>query len=578
MTQHWGYLKAMEDFRHERNIASLQIILGRLTGKPVDLLSFEEVARKLRVSGGSDRGLQDIPIDAIVGSVSRYSDFTRTFLPRHDSDIGRWARVKSAVTDDQFGVPPIEVYKIGDAYFVKDGHHRVSVARHIGAKSIQANVQEIQTRVGITPETRPDDLILKAEYADFLSHTRIDRLFADADLKLTVPGSYERLEDHIQVHRYFMGLDLKRDIPYEEAVVHWYEFVYLPVRQAIEERGILKEFPGRTETDLYLWISDHRYTLEKELGWLIRPDIAASDLANKSSPRIIRILERWARRVLDKITPESMERSPAPGQWRKERTNGGGECLFQHILVPVSGEEIGWKALEQAMEFSDCEETVLQGLHVVPDREDLNRPEVLEIREIFNARCRERGIAGALAITEGSVNREICDWARLSDLVILNVAYPPSEQLLSRVSSGLRTIIVRCPRPILAVPGRTTPMRKLLLAFDASPRAKDALYVSAYFAGKWGVPLTVLSVEESGKSQSKPLRVAREYLEDRGVEAKYKSLQGPVAECILRASQEEDSQLILMGGYGFSSVVELVMGSSVDQVLRSTTIPVLICQ
>ncbi|NIU60739.1 MAG: universal stress protein, partial [Pseudomonas stutzeri] len=223
--------------------------------------------------------------------MGRYNDFTRSFLPRQDSDQERWAKVHVAATG-LVGLPPIEVYQIGEAYFVLDGNHRVSVARQLGATHIQAYVTEVRTRVPLSPDVQPDDLILKAEYADFLEHTCLDEIRPEADLSVTAPGQYRVLEEHIEVHRYFMGLEQEREIPYEEAVGHWYDEVYLPVVQVIRERGILRDFPGRTETDLYLWLSEHRAALEQALGWEIEPEAAATDLAAQFSPRPQRVVAR----------------------------------------------------------------------------------------------------------------------------------------------------------------------------------------------------------------------------------------------------------------------------------------------
>jgi hypothetical protein len=268
---------AIDDFHKARSLAALKEILARITGESTQLLSFDEVRQKLKVKGSYDKGLRDIPLDAIVGSVGRYNDFTRDFLPKQDVDETRWARVKVAATG-LVGLDPIEVYQIGDVYFVKDGNHRVSVARQLGATHIQAYVTEIRTRVPLTPNVKPDDLILKAEYADFLEKTRLDEYRPQSDLNVTGPGQYPILLEHIDMHRYFMGLDYQRDVSYEEAVTHWYDHVYLPIVQIIRERGILRFFPDRTETDLYLWIAEHRAALEKELGWRINPEDAAIDL------------------------------------------------------------------------------------------------------------------------------------------------------------------------------------------------------------------------------------------------------------------------------------------------------------
>src|SRR6476646_1616879 len=109
-------LAAIHDFRRARGQAKLSTIIGRLIGRPSGLLSFDEVKHKLKGSISGGRRLEDVPLDAIVGSVGRYTDFNRQFLPRNDSDEQRWARVKAAI-EGQTGVPPIELYRIGNAYF-----------------------------------------------------------------------------------------------------------------------------------------------------------------------------------------------------------------------------------------------------------------------------------------------------------------------------------------------------------------------------------------------------------------------------------------------------------------------------
>ncbi|MEJ5225977.1 MAG: hypothetical protein WHV44_16075, partial [Anaerolineales bacterium] len=281
-----GYNNALEDFAEARRQAAIQDILARLTGQSNELLSFDEVARKLKLTSRTERGVQSIPLKAIVGSVGRYTDFTRTFLPRSDTNRDRWARVKSLIdSPDGRGWPPIEVYKVGDVYFVLDGNHRVSVARQEGFETIEAHVIEVRSDVPLTPDLKPDDLILKAEYAEFLETTQLPKLRPGANLEVSVPGQYQKLLEHIEVHRYYMGLDLQRDISYEEAVAHWYDHVYLPLVEIIRERGVLRWFPGRTETDLYLWLSENRAALEADLGWHIRPETAISALAAQEDSR-----------------------------------------------------------------------------------------------------------------------------------------------------------------------------------------------------------------------------------------------------------------------------------------------------
>jgi nucleotide-binding universal stress UspA family protein len=568
---------AAQDFRRARRRAVVQELMARLTGKSIGLLSYEEVRQTVRASGSAVRGLQDIPLDAIVGSVGRYTDFTRDFLPLMDETESRWVRVNLAAYE-QAGVPPIEVYKIGAVYFVLDGNHRVSVARQIGAKEIQAYVTEVKSKVPLTPDLQPDDLIIKAEYADFLEETRLDELRPGADLSVTVPGQYKILLEHIQVHRYFMGVEQKREVPLEQAVVHWFDMIYDPIRRIMRERGILDEFPGRTETDLYLWVSEHRAMLEKELGWLIRPEAAVSDLADQFSPKTKRVVARISEKISNALIPDELESGPPPGHWRRERAGPKDhQDLFYDLLVPVNGEPAGWNALEQAIILAKKEGSLLHGLHVVPSEAKKHSQAAQNIQMEFERRCGEAGIPGHLTLATGSVQRQICHRSRWVDLFVVNLAYPPAPQLLSRLSSGFSKLVRSCPRPMLAAPGLTTGLNSALLAYDGSPKGEEALFVATYVSLKWNIPLSVITVIDNGAMRG-TLQHAEAYLESHGVQATLMEEQGIVANKILEKAESTGSEFIIMGGYGSSPVVEVVLGSSVDKVLRESRRPMLICR
>jgi nucleotide-binding universal stress UspA family protein len=573
---------AVEDFQRARLQAKLESVLARLTGQSTKLLSYEEVRQKLRARERASEHLEDIPLDAIVGSVGRYQDFTRSFLPIQESIRDRWARVEMAVTS-MAGVPPIEVYQVGDAYFVRDGNHRVSVARQLGATHIQAYVTEVETRVPFSPEVEPDDLIVKAEYAEFLERTNIDEVRPEADLRVTVPGQYEALEEHIEVHRHFMGLEQERHIPYDEAVAHWYDEVYLPVVQRIQQRGILRDFPDRTGTDLYLWLAEHRAALEEELGWEVSPDVAAEDLAERFSRKPDQVLRRVRRRVLNAITPDELDLGPPVGQWREEHVRARqDDRLFADILVAINGEDRGWSALDQALILAHREGARMQGLHVVPSQEDEKTAESQAIETEFSRRCQEAGVEGRLVLEAGAVQRAICDRARWADLVVLSLSHPPAPGAIAKLGSGLTTIIRRCPRPMLTVPGAPSTLRHALLAYDGTPKAKEALFIATYIAGRWAVPLTAVTVVEGERVGPETLEEARGYLEAHGVGAEFiaSDLEGSrtVAESILVVASERGCDLILMGGYGVGPVVEVLLGSQVDRVLRESRWPALICR
>lgn len=557
---------AREDFRRARQRAAMEDLLARWQGKSPNLLSFEEVRRKLRTTGMAERGLQDIPLSAIIGTTGRYSEFTRTFLPRQGVDEERWASVKQAATDAR-GLPPIQVYKIGDAYFVRDGHHRVSVARELGAETISAYVTEVQTRVPLTPDIQPRDLIIKAEYAEFLEETRLDELRPGADLSLTEPGGYQRLREAIELHRALLEAERGQPVSPTEALTSWYDNDYLPVVEVVRERGMLHDFPGRTEADLYLWVAENATELRRELGWTVTPEAIVSGLAEKVNVRL-------GERLLKLVIPDALLEGPQPGAWRKERLEERyTRRLFEDVLVPLSGEPESWAALDQAFEVVSRESGHLLGLHVVATEAARNSEAALAVKSEFEKRCSALPFPGRLAIDVGDVARRICERATVADLVVLHLAHPPGAQPLERLTSGMSLIIRRCPRPVLLVPGPVTPMARPLLAYDGSPKAKEALFVATYLAEEWNAQLTVLAAAAPAA-----LDHARKYLEFHEVKATFLEEDGPAAETILRAAEEQAADLILMGGYSAQPLVEVVVGSTVDAVLRRTCLPILICR
>jgi hypothetical protein len=273
--------EAARNFSKARMSAFWQEAWAFLRGKSIDLLSFEEVKHRLRLRDERYLGLQEVELDKIVGSVGRYRDFTRTFLPRTNAVRSRWQRLDAIARGPQ-GFPPVELYKVGDVYFVIDGNHRVSVARQLGAKTIEAFVTELPTPVPLDANTQPDDLLIKEGYADFLRQTRLDVLRPGSEVILTEPDRYRQLIEHISVHRYFLGLEQKRDISWDEAVTSWYDNVYMPMIELIRKYDVLSLFPGRTEADLYAWLIKHQEALRLHLGGeYVPPEEAVEDFLSK---------------------------------------------------------------------------------------------------------------------------------------------------------------------------------------------------------------------------------------------------------------------------------------------------------
>jgi nucleotide-binding universal stress UspA family protein len=572
------YTQAVVDFQKARRKADMQNLLAMLTGRSDELLSYEEVRQKLRAVEGSRRELHDIPLDAIVGSVGRYSDFNKNFLPLRENDQERWSRIMAEAIGS-IGLPPIDVYKIGEVYFVLDGNHRTSVAKELGATHIQAYVTEVKTKIPITPNLNPDDLIIKAEYIDFLEKTELNRLRPDSDLMLTAPGRYPVLLEHIAVHQYFMGIEEEREISYKEAVTHWFDNVYLPVVEIIKERGIMHHFPDRTEADMYIWLAKHQEDIENNLGWKFSTEMVAEDLVSRFAPDISETITRVTSRFLDAVTPDGLEAGPPTGQWREQHlSHPQNHHLFKNILVAISNDDLEWQALSQGIQFAKRENSVLRGLHVVPDPDHLESVATVEIISEFKRRCKEADIEGDIAVEVGSASRKICERAQWADLVIGKLTFPPVNRLLGRLSSGFRIMVRRCSRPILSVPGMALPPKKLLLAYNASPKADEALFIAAYMACRWTLPLVVLTVESSDVNAEVVQQKAKEYLSKAGVSPEFLVEKKAIVESILDTAKTKDCNLILIGGYKASPVIEIVKGSLVDQILRETTVPTLICR
>lgn len=549
----YKFQMAIQDFQSARQKAAVQEVLAKITGKSTQLFSYEEVAEKLRLQGRTERGVQHIPIDAIVGSVGRYTDFTRTFLPRKADQRERWAAVKAAM-EEGAGLPPIEVYKVGDAYFVIDGNHRVSIARQEEFTSIEARVIEVRTDVPLTPDTQPDDLIIKAEYAEFLQATRIGDLRPNVDLSVTIPGQYEKLLAQIYVQKHLLEQERKNQVPLQDAVGAWYDSTYIPLAETIRDRGLLHWFPNRTITDLYIWISENRAALEQELGWGIQSDIAATDL----------ILERSVR--------------SEPGSWRRARTaTRYTDRLFADILVPLSGGPESWDSLEQAVVIAQRERARLHGLHIAETKEKAQAPSALAARTQFDRTCREANVDGKLVIESGDIVKKICERATMTDLIVLKIVHPPMGGVAT-LRSPFRSIILNASRPVLGVPARATQFQRALLAYDGTDRAKEALFVATYLAEIWKTQLIIFTALDDTRVKADAQDYVRRYLDIHEVEADYLVGEHGAMDALKSTVEERDVDLVLMGSHGGSTLRQVLVGSALDYMLRESKIPIFVCR
>jgi nucleotide-binding universal stress UspA family protein len=552
---------AVHDFQSARKKAGVQEILARLSGRSNRLLSYDEIARKLKLNVRTERGLKHIPIDSIVGSVSRATDFTRTFLPRRGGDQERWATVKAAQDTSGVGLLPIEVYQVAEVYFVIDGNHRVSIARQEKIPTIEAHVIEVQTPVPLTPDMQPaemDRLIIQAERIAFMQETGLEDLRPNVDLSVTTPYQYEKMLEQIRLHHYLLEQDGSEKSSFQDAVLDWYDHAYIPLVEAVRDRGLMRWFPDRTITDFYLWICEYHAELQQETGWELNPETAASALTSRESSAADR-------------------HETAAGGWRESRlVERYTDRLFNDILVPISGDQASWQSLEQAILIARHEESSLHGLHIVSSPADLESPAALQVRDRFNERCAQAGLSGSLVIEEADIVDRICERTRLADLTVLKIVNPPMGGLAS-LRSPFRSVISCSNGPILGLTGDASPLDRALIAFDDSPRAREALFVGAYLGERWHTSITVFTALENGRLSASIQDYARRYLELHEVEAEYILSEGS-AHALKQALADGGYNLLLLGSYGSSALREVFIGSTLDFALRGSPAPVFICR
>jgi hypothetical protein len=282
LTRSWAPPKTQRDWERARRAAFVQDILSALTDREASLLPFEEVRSSLRLRDVRYLGLQEVPLDQIVGSVDRYQDFTRAFFPRQAIARDRWRHIAQLASVIDGRLPPVDLYKVGDAYFVRDGNHRVSVARQQKMPCIEAYVWEYQTPVSLAPDTSVDDLLHIAARAAFLEQTHAAQFLRDdMEIELSQPSGYDDLVDEIDVFQQHLSRVDECEVPFEDAVALWCAMSYTPIVEIIRQRQILDEFPGRTETDLYLWLCRNQQELGTRYGQDVLIEEAAEDLAER---------------------------------------------------------------------------------------------------------------------------------------------------------------------------------------------------------------------------------------------------------------------------------------------------------
>ncbi|MCS7298543.1 MAG: ParB N-terminal domain-containing protein [Spirochaetia bacterium] len=254
-------LKSRIEFEKARARSKLNEIIMSLSIGANELFSLDEVKLLTKSYAYRYRGIQSIPLSKIKGSEGRYNDFDREFLPKHEGVRDKWENMMDFI-DKTPKIPPIVVYKIGNSYIVRDGNHRVSVAKRLGLEYIDAEVIEMLTKFPIK-ELSEKELLLADAYHLFIEETHFDKVLPNAHIELTNPWGYITLIEHIKTYKYFVSERLGREVSIEEAVKDWYQNMFLKVTEIIKKKKLTKYFPHRTPDDIYIWIMDHWHYLKE---------------------------------------------------------------------------------------------------------------------------------------------------------------------------------------------------------------------------------------------------------------------------------------------------------------------------
>ena len=277
------------------NKARLRAFFSRLSAFLVnrkdDLIPFNFAYSILKPKSEAYRGIKQVPLSLIVGSEGRYKDFNRVFMPRGLYLRERWERINKA-HKAHIELPPVRLYEIGGVFFVRDGNHRISVALARGVEYVDAEVISLSTEIKLHKNMSQEDLknaVIELEKKNFMKETNLKKMRPEADLSFSDTGRYDVLLEHIQVHKYFINLDKRGEIPYADAVASWYDNVYRPIADVIVEENIIARFPGRTVSDLYIWMVKYWDGLKKKYGQDYPRDTA-----------VLRYTEKYGKTFLEK--------------------------------------------------------------------------------------------------------------------------------------------------------------------------------------------------------------------------------------------------------------------------------------
>jgi len=258
-------LDAQNDFLRARRRAAASRVAARLRGEPGDVrmvLPYEEVIEALGFVSERPVGVEVVALDAIVGTVDRDRDFDRSFRPTSGRVRSRWENIAAAMRRGE-SLPPVDLVRIGEIYFVRDGHNRVSVARALGRRDIEAYVTEVTTRVGAGKKITLADLPFKSHERVFFERVPLPANARD-EIQITDPWDYARLAEHVEAWGFRTSQERHEAISRRETAFQWLENEYRPVVKMLREADLIG---NRTETEAYMRVSAERYRLIRTHRW-----------------------------------------------------------------------------------------------------------------------------------------------------------------------------------------------------------------------------------------------------------------------------------------------------------------------
>jgi len=272
-----------QDFQKAQVRALISRLVHVFNPLEEELLPFEEAKQLLKPSSEVYAGLSTVPLEKIAGSEGRYRDFNKHFLPRKEYLRERWTSIDRTRYQD-ITLPPVRLYEMGGIYFVRDGNHRVSVARSMGQLEIDAEVTSLQSKIRLSPDMDREEIksaVVAYEKKHFYEETAYIRVIGRDDLDFSEPGRYDTVREHISVHKYYLNQHETAELELPVAMLSWHENVFSPIVLAVREENLLGYFPGRTYGDLYLYLVRHWDDLKQELQREVGVGDAARDFKAK---------------------------------------------------------------------------------------------------------------------------------------------------------------------------------------------------------------------------------------------------------------------------------------------------------